>query len=356
VTAVHFVVPEGIDDPARPSGGNAYDRQVSRGLAALGWTVHELPTPGEWPFAGAQARRALQALIASIPNGSVVLVDGLIASGVPDVLVPEARRLRLVVLMHMPLGLGRPRPDGAAGSERAVLHSAEAVITTSDWTRRQLIAGYRLPPQRVRVAEPGVACAALAAGTVSGGRFLCVGAVTPIKGHDVLLDALGAIRDLSWRCTCVGSLEQDPGFVEQLARQAHDSGITDRVAFRGPRVGSDLDLADADSDVLLLASRFETYGMVVTEALSRGLPVIAAAVGGIPEALGHAPGGTRPGILVPPGNSAALANALRRWLDDPDFRVHLRAAARTRRLGLKGWGATANIISEVLAEAGQVAA
>ena len=49
MTEVHVIVPEGIDDPARPSGGNTYDRRVCRGLAALGWTVHEHAVPGAWP-------------------------------------------------------------------------------------------------------------------------------------------------------------------------------------------------------------------------------------------------------------------------------------------------------------------
>ena len=60
MTEVHVIVPEGIDDPARPSGGNAYDRRVCRGLAALGWAVHEhaVPAPGRGPAAGHAASRA----------------------------------------------------------------------------------------------------------------------------------------------------------------------------------------------------------------------------------------------------------------------------------------------------------
>ena len=90
----------------------------------------------------------------------------------------------------------------------------------------------------------------------------------------------------------------------------------------------------AEADVLLLASRAETYGMVVTEALARGLPVIATDVGGVREALGHAADGSRPGVLVPPGDSQALARALRDWLTDSGLRRRLRAAARSRRKAL----------------------
>ena len=154
---------------------------------------------------------------------------------------------------------------------------------------------------RVHVAEPGVDAADLATGTAAGGALLCVAAVTSDKGHDVLLDALATITDLSWHCVCVGSLDRDPAFVEALRRRSLDDGLGDRVWFPGPRTGADLDRSYAAADLLVLASRAETYGMVVIEALARGLPVVAADVGGLPEALGHGADGIRPGLLVPPG-------------------------------------------------------
>jgi glycosyltransferase involved in cell wall biosynthesis len=173
--------------------------------------------------------------------------------------------------------------------------------------------------------------------------------VTPTKGHDVLLAALATVTDLPWRCVCMGSLNRDPGFVRRLGRQARAGGISDRVLFTGPRAVADLDVAYAAADVLVLASRAETYGMVVTEALARGLPVIATAVGGLPEALGRGADGTRPGLLVPPGDPGAFAAALRCWLGDPDLRQRLRQAARERRVTLSGWPATAARISRILA-------
>src|SRR5258705_127321 len=113
-------------------------------------------------------------------------------------------------------------------------------------------------------------------GSAPGEELLWVAAVSFDKGHDVLLDALTAVKDLSWQCVCVGSLDREPAFVESLRRSALDSGLADRVRFPGPRAGADLDRSYAGADVLVLASRAETYGMAVTEALARGLPVIAA--------------------------------------------------------------------------------
>jgi glycosyltransferase involved in cell wall biosynthesis len=100
--------------------------------------------------------------------------------------------------------------------------------------------------------------------------------------------------------------------------------------------------------VLVHASHGESYGMVVTEALARGVPVIAAAVGGLPDALGHAPDGTRPGMLVPSGDVGALTGALRSWLTDASLRCQLRHAALTRRSTLPSCSVTAEQVAQVL--------
>jgi glycosyltransferase involved in cell wall biosynthesis len=353
VTEVHVVVPEDIDDPARPSGGNTYDRRVCRGLAALGWAVHEHAVPGAWPRPRERGHAALARAVRRIPDGAVVLLDGLIASAAPEELVPHARRLRQVVLVHMPLGHRPPDDDAGAvrAREREMLAAAAAIVTTSAWSRRRLEELYALPAGRVHVAEPGVDDACLAPGTAAGDALLCVAAVTPDKGHDVLLDGLAMATDLSWRCACVGSLVRDPAFADGVRRATWKKGLGDRVRFPGSRTGPELDRVYAAADLLVLASRAETYGMVVTEALARGLPVLAAEVGGVTEALGHGDDGTRPGLLVPPGDPAALGAALRAWLCDAELRGRLRRAARERRAALCGWPATTSVVAGVLAGA-----
>ena len=321
VTEVHVIVPEGVDDPARGRAGH-----------------------------GVLARAA-----GRIPDGAAVLLDGLVASAAPDVLVPHARRLRQVVLVHMPLG---HRPEaGEAGPvrarERAVLEAAAAIVTTSVWTRRRRGELYELPAGRVHVAEPGVDAAALAPGSAAGDRLLCVAAVTPGKGHDVLVEALSAVRERAWRCTCVGSLDRDPAFAAGVRRATRETGLDDRLRWTGAHGGRELERAYTAADLLLLASRAETYGMVVTEALARGLPVLAADVGGVTEALGHGSGGTRPGLLIPPGDATALGAALRSWLRDAGLRGRLRRAARERRASLPRWPATTAVLAGVLAGSGR---
>ena len=336
---VHVVLPNDIDDPATPSGGNRYDRQVCRGLAGFGWVVREHAARGCWPRPSAAESEGLARLLEDLPDGALVLLDGLVASAVPDVLRPQTRRLRLVVLVHMPLG---------DGTEGAALAAARAVITTSAWTRSQLLDLYALPGEKVRVATPGVERAPLTLGSDAGGELLCVAAGTPGKGQDLLAEALAKTAELPWRCVGAGSLDRAPGFVDRVRRQVDEYGLGDRVRLVGPRTGHQLDTLYAAADLLVLPSRGETYGMVVTEAVARGVPVLATAVGGLPEALGHAPDGSLPGVLVPPDDPGTFAGALRRWLTEPDLRRRLRQAARSRRATLTGWAVTAGRVSDAL--------
>ena len=347
MSVVHFIVPAGIGDPNRPSGGNAYDRQVARGLASSGWTVHLHEIPGSWPRSDARSLGALATTLGGISDGALVLLDGLVASPAPDVLSPEAGRLRLVLLMHMPLGHGTAA-DGVREREGRALSAVASVVTTSAWARRTLLDLYSLPADRVHVAAPGVDPAELAAGTADAGALLSVAAVIPDKGHDVLLDALAPLTGLHWHCRCVGGLERDPTFVERLRRRVLDGGMDSRVRFVGPQAEAELARSYAAADVLVLASRVETYGMVIAEALARGLPVIAAEVGGVPEALGHGADGARPGLLVPAGDPAALRDGLRAWLEDAGLRRRLRAAARERRASLAGWSTTTSAVAGAL--------
>ena len=339
---VHFVLPGGVDDPTAPSGGNAYDRRVCLDLPGFGWQATKHAVAGDWPRPGADARAELAGTLAALPDGAVVLLDGLVACGVPEIVVPEAERLRMAVLVHLPLG-DETGLDAAVAAEldakeRTVLRAVPAVIATSDWAVRRLVAHHGLPPERVHVAAPGADIAPLAPGTDGVSRLLCVAAVTPRKGQHRLIEALATVTDLPWSCSLVGGLNHDPEYVDGLRDLIARHGLTDRLVLAGPQAGAELDASYNSADLMVLTSYAETYGMAVTEALARGIPVLATDVGGVPEAVGRAPDGGVPGILVPPENPAAIAAELRGWFGEADVRRRLKAASpgRSERLGRHG--------------------
>ena len=172
--------------------------------------------------------------------------------------------------------------------------------------------------------------------------------MTRAKGQDVLLAALARLTDLDWRCTLVGRLDRDPDFVDELHKAASDAGIAERLSLVGALPHDDLAAAYAGADVLVHPSRSETYGMVVTEALARGLPVIASSVGGVPEALGRAEDDSVPGLLVRPDSPEALARRAAPLARGAAPRRRLRRSAGGRRLTLRTWSQTTSRVAGVL--------
>ncbi|GAB3562695.1 glycosyltransferase family 4 protein [Amycolatopsis endophytica] len=336
-----FVLPGDVDDPELPSGGNVYDRRVVAGLTALGRSVRQVAVAGSWPHPDAAARAALDRALRHA-DGLVVL-DGLVACGVPEVVVPHARRLRLVVLVHMPLGEETGADPGLDARERETLRAAWAVVTTSARTAQWLVRHHGLASTRVVV--PGTDAAPLA----EGDALLCVGSLTPHKGQDVLVEALAAVADLDWTCTLAGPLRRSPAFAERVRDLIAWHDLTSRVTLTGPLTGARLDRAYGRAGLLVLPSRSETYGMVVTEALARGIPVLASAG---EDALGRAADGSVPGLLFPPGDVSALAAALRSWLGSPGLRASLRRSARLRRASLPTWEDAAGDMDRLLGEPG----
>lgn len=333
-----FVVPPGIDDPARVSGGNVYDRQLRDGLIGRGWRVRMVEA------APADAG-GLRAALRGAPDGALVLVDGLVAGAAADVLVESAARLRLVVLVHM-LRAAMPDADaGAVADERRALGAARLLITPSRWLRAQLADDGQSVP--IVVASPGAATGAAATGTPGGCALLCVGVVAPHKGQDVLVDALAALGTApDWVCTFAGATDADPVFVAAVRARATALGEGERIHFAGVQTDAGMDGLYRRSDLLVAPSRAEAYGMAIAEARGRGIPVIASRVGGIPEAVGT----DGAALLVPPGDAAALAGALTRWMTDAGLRRRLTAQARGVRSHGRAWEDTVARVATALAD------
>ncbi len=338
---VYAVVATSLGDPDRPSGGNRYVDRMITGLPALGHRVTTVAVDGTWPTPGPTAHTALATAVAAVPDGVVLLVDGLIAAAGAETLVPAAARVHLVPLTLMPLVSappGHPVPDWA--DERATLRAASRVVVPSPWTARQVVDHYGVDERRVVVVEPGTDPAPLSVPSATGRRLLCVAVVAPHKGHDVLIEALARCADLDWQLTCVGA--HDRAFVERLRRRIAEHGLAERVRFTGPLTGTDLDRRYADADLLVLATRGETFGMVVTEALARGIPVLASDVGGVPEALGTT-AGTAPRRARPRGRPGRARDRLaplarRRRPPPPTPRRRIGPAVHGDHLGVGGAG------------------
>lgn len=327
-----FIVP---GDPAQRTGGYLYDAHIVTELRRLGWTVAVHGLLGRFPEADATARDALERTLATLPSGRLAVVDGLALGGLPEVAIRHGCRLRLVALVHHPLaderGLSLARRHCLLASERAALAAVGRVITTSPWTARRL-ADFGLQPSRVRTVEPGVTPLALARADGEPPRLLCVGSVSPRKGQDLLVRALARLRDTPWHCDCIGSSTRHPDFAGAVAGLIHEAGLDDRIQLHGECDDAHLRAAYAGADLFVLPSHYEGYGMVVTEAIAAGLPVLTTTGGALSETL---PPGA--GIVVPPDDVDALTEALAALIGDRARRHALREGARKARAALRDW-------------------
>lgn len=339
---VGFVIPGDLD---APTGGYGYDRRLMSELRARGWEVTHLPLAGAYPEAGPAERAEAAALLAAEPDGARLLIDGLAFGAVFGEMAMEARRLRLVALVHHPLGdesgLASDLARRLIESERRALALASAVVVTSAATARRLVEGFGVAPERITVAPPGTDRAARAPGGNTPPRILSIGSLIPRKRHDVLIDALAELADLDWEARIVGSDRMDPACAANLRERVVARGLERRVALPGGVADPRGELTRAD--IFALASDYEGYGMAFAEALSQGLPVVACRAGAVADLVPEAAGG-----LAPPGDARAFAALLRPLIADRRHRaLHAEAAWRAGQ-GLPDWAETAARVAEAL--------
>ena len=331
---LHVVVPGSL---SQRTGGYIYDARMVSGLRERGWrvVVHELE--GRFPDPDGQARASLASALESIAAGGRVLIDGLAMGSLPGPVRTHRDRLQILSIVHHPLsdetGLDDDRRERFRSLEQESLRACVGVLVTSRFTASRVEA-FGFPSNRVRSVSPGVDPARPARGVPEGAppQLLCVASLTPRKGQDVLVRALGRARELSWHCVCAGSLDRAPGYAETVRRLAEESGIGKRVEFVGECDEAALNALYEQSSIFVLPSYFEGYGMVLTEALARGLPVVSTTAGAIPDTVP-----SEAGVLVAPGDDEALAEALSTLLRTPSRLEGLAAAARSHAQDLPDW-------------------
>jgi glycosyltransferase involved in cell wall biosynthesis len=340
-----FAVP---GDLATPTGGYAYDRRMMAELIGLNWQIDLLDLGEGFPWPSDATRLAARTQLLAIPAGRTIVIDGLALGALPEVASELAGRNPLLALVHHPLaleqGLSADNARALRTSERSALAAVQGVVVTSRATACLVASDYAVPAERITVARPGSDPALPSEGSHDGiVRLLSVGAVVPRKGYDVLVAALATLGDLPWQLTIAGDRTRDRGVAAQLDADIARHALEHRIATPGAVSPQRLAALYAETDVFVLASHFEGYGMAYAEAIAHGLPVIGTMAGAIPDTV---PAGT--GMLVAAGDIPALAKALRRVIGEADLRQGLAGAARAAAPRLPTWPHSAQIFSHVL--------
>ncbi len=241
------------------------------------------------------------------------------ASGIPVLVTEHARHT-----------LSRsPRLQQVA--RRAVAQAAHFSVVSYDLAR-WFVAELGVDPQRIEVIHGGIDVTrftpgcdaaplrALAAGAGTGPIVVSVGRLVEAKHQELLIDATARLADVGAILVLVGDGDRR----QALERHAEGAGARGRVVFAGTR--ADIPSLLPGADVFALSSRREGLPVALMEAMAAGLPVVATAVGGVPELVVHG----RTGLLVPPEDAGRLADALRQLLADRERARAMAAAGRAR--------------------------
>ena len=302
-TTLFFVFP---GDLATPTGGYRYDRRLIRELRQLGVEVKTIALSSQFPFPDKQALEDARQKLAAVPDGAVVIFDGLAFGTLDQLAEAEAQRLRIIALCHHPLalesGLDPAQQKRFQASEQRALYTVRSTLVTSEHTRQILIDQFALPPEKVVVAQPGTDPAPFAPCIGSPPQLLTVASLTRRKAHDVLIDALAPLAELPWQARFVGGKEFDPDWSEALQQQVNRLQLQDRIQL-----------------------------------------VIAARAGAVPDVVPESAG-----LLVLPDDTAALTDALRTLLTEENLRHQLQAGARRAAANLPTWADTAGRVARLV--------
>ena len=349
-----FVFPGDINTR---TGGYRYDKRIIEGLTEIdsalnaplriNWQVSLMSLQGDYPSPTQAQLENAAAQLSTVPDGMLTVVDGLAFSVMPDIMAQHSERLTIVALIHHPLaletGLSESQSKTLKTLETQALRHAEHVITTSHLTAQSMVE-YDVESEKITAILPGTDVAEIAAGSGSDMcNLLCVATLTPRKAHNILLDALHRLSDLDWHLYCAGSTDRNAAVHQQLLEQCNDLVLTENVSFTGELDDDELNAYYAQANLFVLASYHEGYGMVLTEAIARGLPIVCSDAGAMPQTV---PDGA--GILVPPGDADTLADALRSAISDDKVQTRLKNAALKAREELRSWEAASLEFSQTL--------
>ncbi|MCB1521328.1 MAG: glycosyltransferase family 4 protein [Hyphomicrobiaceae bacterium] len=338
-----FAIPGDIE---APTGGYGYDRRLLRLLPSYGLDARHVALPASFPNPSEVDLATTERLLAATPADARLLIDGLAYGAMPADLIQRLDR-RIIALIHHPLafesGTPQARREALLASERAALALARRVVVTSEATRRTLIADYGVAEKSIVVAEPGTDPAARATGTGMPMQLLAVGAVSPRKGYDVLVAALARLPTRDWRLTIAGALDRDPETVGALKAQISAARLDDRITLAGTVVPATLERFYESADVFVMPSRYEGYGMVLGEAMARGLAIVCTTGGAAAETV---PDGAA--IKVRPDDDVAFANAIAKVIGDNKLRKSMRQASWETGRTLPTWNETARRVAAAI--------
>jgi glycosyltransferase involved in cell wall biosynthesis len=333
-----------LGDPATLTGGYLYHQRIAALAPRCGARVRFVSVPAApFPLPVAAGPWVLRRLARQ--RSDVVLLDSIAAGYLGPWLPARRPRTPVVAILHQPPGgidHGPLRTATQAVLDRWTYRAASRLLAASAALADELEAA-GLPRARLTVVPPGRDVApspGAPPGDLRHGRraaLLSVGNWMARKGLLDLLEAVSHVPDDAVTLHLVGDPDAEPGYAVRVRARLAARDLAGRVVVHGPLPVAQVAALYAAADIFALASAREPYGTVYGEAMAAGLPVVGYAAGNLP----HLARDGEEGLVVPPGDVAALTAALRRLADDEELRARLGEAAARRAGTFPTWQDTA---------------
>jgi glycosyltransferase involved in cell wall biosynthesis len=298
------------------TGGFIYNKRIVEGLKLKGHEIKLHPLPGDFPYPSVDHRNYCMYITQLIPIGEPIIIDSIVFGIIPEILKELSIKNPIIGLIHL-LYTVNPNysiheRESLAISEKESCNYTSAMVATSFFTQ-QLLLKLRVNRNIISVILPGVDNYPRKTNyAVTPTKLLCVSNYTTGKGYLTLIKALTLLKDKDWEINCYGNQEFDPEYVRQIKSKIDENGLENRIHIHSAIKDKELSDAYLNADLLVHPSNFETYGMVLTEALAHGLPVVASTGGGIKETVPE-----KMGFFFTPGDANSLKSVLTDLMDNP---------------------------------------
>jgi glycosyltransferase involved in cell wall biosynthesis len=315
------------------TGGYLYNTHMINGLKEKGYTVNVLATDWQWKDID-ELEKICRYNLEKLPHGTCIVVDSLILASLHQIIQEFRKRLIFLGLIHLPSSydiLSGVQGE-LAREELIALDHVRQVIVTGRFTF-DLLCHAGLNPVKIRIVEPGTDLFPRKKRYKAvPSELLCISNYSSLKAQDMMIRALYRLADRDWTLHLYGSMDRDREYTASVRSLIQQLKMEHRIYMHGIVERDEISGVFLNADLFLLPSLFESYGMVLTESLAHGIPVVTTLAGNLPCTV---PAGM--GLLIEPGNEEQLAEAICSLFDDPKKYSNLCAAASQYFRQVRSW-------------------
>jgi len=320
---IHFIIPGDLN---QLTGGYIYNRKIIEGLVEREYHVRVHNPGNDFPFPGEDSLTRSRKIFREIPPEEPVIIDSLALGPLEEIIMTRKERNPVIALIHLPLFMNpaftAKQREIFRKKEKNVLRSLWLIITVSRHTT-EIIKECGIDSSAIKVIYPQAEFSTRRLSfSVVPEKLLCIANYTRNKGYLTLIKALRELKYIRWTLEGYGNRKADLNHMNELENEVKRCGLRERIFFNGSLPHEVLSRVYSRADLFVLPSEYESYPMVLAEALTHGIPVVAADAGGIKELV---PQGA--GRFFTPGSPASLRKVLKLILTDHNEYASMCAGA-----------------------------